>query len=140
MPSTSGIANVESWCKGGRATKREQNGGEGAESGVGGGHLERERREQILNNQRTRRPRQLQPYDFKITHSIGGAGTGTGFGAGSAGANRNGGGVGGARAGAGSGTGGTLGTVEELLDPVAGQFEPSVAVRNWQYQLTCDKF
>jgi len=79
----------------------------------------------------------LQPYDFKITHPIGGAGVGAGFGTATAGGVRNGGGT---RAGTGSVFGGTLGTVEELLDPVAGQFEPSVAVRNWQYQLTCDKF
>lgn len=77
-----------------------------------------------------RRPRQLQPYDEpstgkKVTNAPRITGTGTG-----------------ARDGCGDGAtaNGDETTVAEFLDTVRNKYEQNVAIKNWQYQLTCDKF
>ncbi|KAM8713463.1 hypothetical protein ACLKA7_013731 [Drosophila subpalustris] len=115
-----GIANVESWRKGGRAAKRTGNG-----SGSGD-------RESTAVKQRVRRPRQLQPYDDEQQVGIKAANvaraTGTGVGA---------------RDGCGDGATTATGdeaTAAELLDNVRIKYEQNMAFKNWQYQLTCDKF
>lgn len=46
-------------------------------------------------------------------------------------------------AGAGDGAASSTGdekTVAQLVDTVRDKYEQNVAFKNWQYQLTCDKF
>lgn len=79
-----------------------------------------------------RRPRQLQPYDDpsagnKATNIARVTGIGTG---------------GRARDGCGDGAtaNGDEATAAELMDTVRNKYEQNMAIKNWQYQLTCDKF